>query len=116
MPRKVIQVDEKQFKLDWAAGIPLMDLSVKYEISRDAVTAVRDRLGLPKRYDRKLRHKPKRRPDPSPAAIEQSCKEIRAKWDEKTEVDRRGYKAIEWQIPQYDFEIEDLRLEDPDEQ
>lgn len=106
-------IPEAEFKRDWLDGLPLMELSVKYGISRDRVTALRDEFGLPKRHDRRLRFKPKRRRDPTQREIKQRCLEIRAKWDEATEAERRVQKTAEWTVPTYeDVNFEALRDQD----
>lgn len=102
-------VSEMEFKRDWLDGLPLMELSLKHGVSRDRVVALRDEFGLPKRHDRRLRFKPKNRRDPTPREIEQACKEIRAKWDEATETERRAIKTPELEIPRYEIDFDELR-------
>lgn len=106
--RKPKPVPEAEFKRDWLDGLPLMGLASKYGISRDRVTTLRDEFGLPKRHDRRLRYKPKQRSDPSPRAIRKACEEIRSKWDAETEAERRVIKPTQWEIPAYDFNLDDL--------
>jgi hypothetical protein len=48
-------------------------------VSRDQITRLRDRLGLPVRHDRSQRKKGKRHADPTPQEISARAAEMRAK-------------------------------------
>ena len=112
LPRKKPNVNEEVFAADWLSGMPLMWLAEKHDISRDTATSIRDRLGLPKRHDRKKRYKPPRHKDPTPSEIKSACEKIRAKWDSKTESERRVVKVVQWTLPEYDIPLEDYEDED----
>lgn len=92
-----------------------MWLAEKHGVSRDTATSIRDRLGLPKRHDRKKRYKPPRQRDPTPKEIEERCKKIRDRWSEATESERRVEKRVEWTVPEYGLSIEEMESEQDDE-
>lgn len=102
-------VNEKEFAADWLSGMPLMWLAEKHGVSRDTATSIRDRLGLPKRHDRKKRYKPPRQADPTPSIIRARCKKIRDGWSEATESERRVQKRVEWTIPEYLGGLDELK-------
>ena len=112
LPRKKPNVNEEVFAADWLSGMPLMWLAEKHGISRDTATSIRDRLGLPKRHDRKKRYKPPRHRDPTPSEIKIACEKIRERWDSRTESERRVNKTVQWTLPEYDISPEDYEDED----
>lgn len=116
MVKRRPKVDEKVFAQDWLDGMPLMWLAEKHGVSRDTATSIRDRLGLPKRHDRKKRYKPPRQADPTPSVIKSRCKKIREGWSEATEAERRVQKRVEWTVPEYFCGLEDLKDELDDQQ
>ena len=83
------------FRADWLTHMPMRALCERYTISRDQVIRLRDVWHLPLRNDRRLRFKPKRSEmrDPTPREIAQACREIQAKWDERTREERAVVKV-----------------------
>ena len=83
------------FRADWDTHMPMRALCERYTITRDQVIRLRDVWDLPLRNDRRLRFKPKRSEmrDPTPREIIQACKEIQAKWDERTREERAVIKT-----------------------
>jgi hypothetical protein len=82
------------FRADWASHMPIAALCVRYTISKDQVIRLRDLWDLPLRNNRRLRYKPARGEtrDPTPAEIEQRCKEVQARWDDRTRQERSVIK------------------------
>lgn len=74
----------EQFRADWSDHAPIVQLCQMYSITKDQVIRLRDCWGLPLRHDRRLRPKPERQRDPSPAEIEAACLRIQATWDDRT--------------------------------
>ena len=83
------------FRADWETHMPMRALCERYTITRDQVIRLRDVWQLPLRNDRRLRFKPKRSEmrDPTPREIAQACREIQAKWDERTREERAVCKT-----------------------
>ena len=83
------------FRADWATHMPISALCERWTITKDQVLRLRDVWHLPLRNDRRLRFKPKRSEmrDPTPREIKQACKEIQAKWDERTREERAVLKT-----------------------
>lgn len=83
------------FRADWATHMPISALCERWTITKDQVLRLRDVWHLPLRNDRRLRFKPKRSEmrDPTPREIVQACKEIQAKWDERTREERAVLKT-----------------------
>lgn len=83
------------FRADWDTHMPMRALCERYTITRDQVIRLRDVWQLPLRNDRRLRFKPKRSEmrDPTPREIAQACREIQAKWDERTREERAVIKT-----------------------
>ncbi|NBT05576.1 MAG: hypothetical protein EBS54_02065 [Betaproteobacteria bacterium] len=83
------------FRADWDTHMPMRALCERYTITRDQVIRLRDVWNLPLRNDRRLRFKPKRSEmrDPTPREIAQACREIQAKWDERTREERSVIKT-----------------------
>jgi hypothetical protein len=77
-----ISVD--QFRADWLDHTPIGQLCERYTITKDQVIRLRDVWALPLRNDRRLRSKPKRQRDPTPAEIEAACLRAQAAWDDRT--------------------------------
>ena len=63
----------------WATGSTYAEMTMFLGVSRDQITRLRDRLGLPVRYDRSQRKKGKRHADPTPKEIAARAAEMRAK-------------------------------------
>ena len=82
------------FRADWASHMPIAALCVRYTISKDQVIRLRDLWDLPLRNNRRLRYKPARGEtrDPTPSEIEQRCKEVQARWDDRTRQERSVIK------------------------
>lgn len=63
----------------WATGSTYAEMTMFLGVSRDQITRLRDRLGLPVRHDRSKRKKGKRHADPTPKEIFARTAEMRAK-------------------------------------
>jgi hypothetical protein len=83
------------FRADWETHMPISALCERWTITKDQVLRLRTIWNLPLRNDRRLRFKPRRcdMRDPTPREIEQACKEIQARWDARTEEERRVIKT-----------------------
>lgn len=94
-------IDIHAFRADWGSHAPISVLCVKYTVTKDQIIRLRDHWHLPKRLDRSLRWKPKRSEivDPTPREIAQACREIQAKWDERTRRDRMVGKPSPYTVP-----------------
>lgn len=86
-------ISVSQFREDWCDHLPIVTLCERYSITKDQVIRLRDCWGLPKRHDRRLRHKPARQRDPTPTEIEAACLRIQSRWDETTRESRAVYKT-----------------------
>ena len=86
-------ISVEQFRADWLDHAPIVQLCERYSITKDQVIRLRDCWALPLRHDRKLRARPERQRDPSPAEIEAACLRIQATWDERTRELRAVYKT-----------------------
>ncbi len=82
------------FRADWCKHLPIAALCVRYTISKDQVIRLRDLWDLPLRNNRRLRYKPARGEtrDPTPSEIEQRCKEVQSRWDDRTRQERSVIK------------------------
>jgi len=82
------------FRADWDSHMPIAALCVRYTISKDQVIRLRDLWELPLRNNRRLRYKPARGEtrDPTPSEIEQRCKEVQSRWDDRTRQERSVIK------------------------
>ena len=63
----------------WATGSTYAEMTMFLGVSRDQITRLRDRLGLPVRHDRSKRKKGPRHGDPTPKEISSRAAEMRAK-------------------------------------
>jgi hypothetical protein len=63
----------------WATGSTYAEMTMFLGVSRDQITRLRDRLGLPVRHDRSQRKKGKRHADPTPQEIAARAAEMRAR-------------------------------------
>jgi len=65
-----------------------------FSISKDQLIRLKEVVPLPPRHNRRLRYKPARGEtrDPTPAEIEQRCKEVQARWDDRTRQERSVIK------------------------
>jgi hypothetical protein len=104
------------FRADWLTHMPMRALCERYTITRDQVVRLRDVWQLPLRNDRRLRWKPKRSEmrDPTPREILQACKEIQARWDERTREDRAVTKTQHVTLRRID--TSDLELPQSDDE
>lgn len=82
------------FRADWDSHMPIAALCVRYSISKDQVIRLRDLWDLELRINRKLRYKPARGEtrDPTPSEIQQRCKEVQSRWDDRTRQERAVIK------------------------
>lgn len=81
------------FRADWLTHIPMRALCQQYTITRDQVIRLAQVWHLPRRHDRRLRSKPERQRDPTPAEIRRLSLEIQATWSEHTRELRRVTKT-----------------------
>lgn len=86
-------ISVESFRADWCDHTPIVQLCEMYSITKDQVIRLRDVWQLPLRNDRRLRSKPERQRDPSPAEIEAACLRIQQRWDDRTREARCVYKA-----------------------
>ena len=88
-------ISVQAFRADWATHMPISALCERWTITKDQVLRLRDVWHLPLRNDRRLRFKPKRSEmrDPTIREIQQACKEIQARWDERTREERAVIKT-----------------------
>jgi hypothetical protein len=77
-------ISVEQFRSDWCDHAPIVQLCELYSITKDQVIRLRDVWQLPLRNDRRLRSKPERQRDPTPAEIEAACLNIQQRWDDRT--------------------------------
>lgn len=88
-----------EFRAQWDAHVPIRALCENFTVTRDQVTRLKFVWNLPPRHDRRLRFKPKvRNADPTPREIAQACREIQARWDAATELDRRVVKFQQFEV------------------
>lgn len=82
-------------KVQWASHSAMAAICTHWTITKDQLIRLKAVVPLPPRHDRRFRFKPKRSEirDPTPREIEQACKEIRARWDARTEEERRVIKT-----------------------
>lgn len=92
-------IDIVSFRAQWDSHVPIRALCENFTVSRDQVTRLKFVWNLAPRHDRRLRFKPKvRAKDPTPREIAQACREIQAKWDKATEMDRRVVKFQAFEV------------------
>ena len=109
---KTNNVDKEKFCADWMSHMAIAELCVLHGISKDQVIRLRDVWELPKRHDRRLRARPKKTRDPTPAEIKELCKEIQETWDDKTERERRGFVGNLWDVPILDVSEDIIEAEE----
>jgi len=78
-------IDLATFRADWHANLPLSVICERWTVSKDQVTRLRLRWGLPPRTDRRDRHKPAQSIDPTEDEIASRAAAVRATWDEDIE-------------------------------
>lgn len=86
-------IDIVAFRADWATHMPIAALCQRWTITKDQVLRLRDVWHLPLRNDRRLRHKPERQRDPTPAEIAAACLRLQEQWDETTRESRLVMKS-----------------------
>lgn len=88
-------IDFATLRIQWDSQAPMAAICAHWTITKDQLIRLKAVVPLPPRHDRRLRFKPKRSEyrDPTPREIKQACREIRAKWDARTEEDRRVMKT-----------------------
>jgi hypothetical protein len=86
-------IDVQAFRADWLTHMPMRALCQRWSITRDQVIRLKHVWKLPPRHDRKLRVKPERRRDPTPAEIEKAKLEIQATWSKDVREDRAVIKT-----------------------
>lgn len=86
------------FRADWLTHMPMRALCQRHTITRDQVVRLAVVWELPRRHDRRLRSKPERQRDPTPAEIRRACAEIQATWSEFTREQRRVIKTATCEV------------------
>lgn len=103
------------FRADWLTHMPMRDLCVRYTITRDQVVRLKHVWSLPPRHDRRLRAKPVRQRDPTPAEIRKACASIQATWTAEVREERRVTKTAQFRLQRIELNGETLDALGPDE-
>jgi hypothetical protein len=82
-----------EFRAQWMQHVPMRALCERYTITRDQVIRLAVVWDLPRRHDRRLRHKAAPGRDPTTTEIQQACLRIQATWNEQTREQRRVIKT-----------------------
>jgi len=87
-------IDFQTLRVQWASHSSMFAICAYWNISKDQLIRLKTVAELPPRHDRRFRFKPKRSEtrDPTPAEIEQRCKEVQARWDDRTRQERSVIK------------------------
>lgn len=85
MAGNTTSIDLATFREDWFANLPLAAICERWTVSKDQVTRLRLRWGLPPRIDRRDRHKPAQFADPTEDEIASRAAAVRATWDADVE-------------------------------
>lgn len=115
MPGITSTISIEQFRTDWLDNKPIAVLCEMYTITKDQVIRLRHVWSLPLRHDRKLRHKPARATDPTPAEIRAACLRIQGRWDETTLENRRVTKTSHCEVRRIDTSEIDVWTWESDE-
>ena len=101
-------IDFKTLRVQWASHLSMHLICTHWTITKDQLIRLKTVADLPPRHDRRLRFRPQRGEikDPTPAELEQRKAEVRAAWDEETEMRRRGIKPQPYQLPQISLSAE----------
>jgi len=88
-------IDFSTLKVQWDSHAPMAAICSHFSITKDQLIRLKTVVPLAPRHDRRFRFKPKRSEyrDPTPREIKQACKEIQAKWDERTREERAVIKT-----------------------
>jgi hypothetical protein len=92
----------EQFRCDWASHMPMRMLAQRYTITRDQVVRLAVVWKLPRRHDRRLRHRVQPERDPTPEEIAACCLRIQATWSELQREQRRVTKSRHYELPVVD--------------
>lgn len=82
-------------RLQWGSHSSMASICSYWTITKDQLIRLKAVADLPPRHDRRFRFKPKRSEirDPTPREIVQACKEIQARWDDRTRNERSVIKT-----------------------
>jgi len=88
-------IDFTTLRVQWAAHSSMAAICSHWTITKDQLIRLKAVAELPPRHDRRFRFKPKRSEvrDPTPREIVQACKEIQARWDDRTRHERSVIKT-----------------------
>lgn len=95
-------IDVHTLRVQWDSHSSMASICTFWGISKDQLIRLRDVLPLPKRHDRSLRFKPKRRDNVDPSEDEiwnRLVFKIQAGWDAQTELARRVTKPMDVRMP-----------------
>ena len=92
-------IDFATLRVQWQSHSAIAAICSHWTITKDQLIRLKHVCGLPPRHDRRLRFKPPEPiKDPTQREIAQACREIRAKWDARTEEERRVQKSQPLQL------------------
>lgn len=69
MPGNTATIDVAVLREQWSSQMPMVAICTHWTVTKDQLIRLRDVFALPKRHDRKLRHKPPRAPRPDAAEL-----------------------------------------------
>ena len=88
-------IDFATLRVQWDSHSSMASICAYWTITKDQLIRLKGVVPLAPRHDRRFRFKPKRSEmrDPTPREIAQACREIQAKWDDRTREDRAVHKT-----------------------
>jgi hypothetical protein len=101
MAGNTTRIDFSTLKLQWDSHSAMAAICTHWSITKDQLIRLKSVVPLAPRHDRRLRFKPKRSEyrDPTPQEIVERSAAVRAKWDERTERERRVVKLAAYRLP-----------------
>jgi len=95
-------IDFKTLRVQWASHLSMHYICTHWTITKDQLIRLKTVADLPPRHDRRLRFRPQRgeTKDPTPAELIARAAEVRAGWDEDTELRRQGIKPQPYRVPE----------------
>ena len=100
MAGNTTKIDFATLKLQWDSHSAMAAICTHWSITKDQLIRLKAVVPLEPRHDRRFRFKPKRSEyrDPTPQEIIQRSAEIRSRWDDRTEHDRRVVKLTPYRL------------------
>jgi hypothetical protein len=92
----------ESFRRDWSEHLPMRALATRYTITRDQVVRLAVVWNLPRRHDRRLRHRPEPLRDPTEEEIWGPgglTAQIQATWSDFQREQRRVTKIQGFELP-----------------